>query len=107
MKRRRVLLVLVLVYVGLDLCLPGMPGAFVFDPAGSIESVEVARSRLSPEPIVLPGPVRKSLFLVDTPETTKHRRPLTIASASAPRRASVNRLPRAANAPPPASEDPH
>jgi hypothetical protein len=35
----------ILIYVGLDLCLPDMPGAFVFDPAGSVESIAVARGR--------------------------------------------------------------
>jgi hypothetical protein len=107
MKRGRVLLVLVLMYVGLDLCLADMPGAFVFDPAGSVESVEVARSRLASDAIVLQSPVRESLFLTDTLQSNRQRLPLTISLASVPERASVNRLPRAATAPPSASEDPH
>jgi hypothetical protein len=34
-----------LVYVSLDLSLPSMPGAFVFDPADSVESVQNGRAR--------------------------------------------------------------
>jgi len=39
---RRVLLT-VLVYVTLDLSLASMPGAFVFDPDDSVESVQMTR----------------------------------------------------------------
>jgi hypothetical protein len=53
-KRWRFVLLAVLVYVGLDLCLPVMPGAFVFDPDDSIESVNSGRLRLTGKLIVLP-----------------------------------------------------
>ena len=106
MKRGRVLLVLVLMYVGLDLCLVDMPGAFVFDPAGSVESVEIPRSRLASDAIVLPRPIRESFFLTDLTHSNRQRLPRTISLASVPERAPVNRLPRAATAPPSTSEDP-
>ena len=38
------LVVLILVYVALDLSLPAMPGAFVFDAGASIESVQRSRA---------------------------------------------------------------
>ena len=42
----RRLLFVVLIYVSLDLSLPSMPGAFVFDPGDSVESVHAGRGRL-------------------------------------------------------------
>ena len=47
MKRRRGLRLLILIYVALDLSLAEMPGAFVFDPAQSVESIDAARGRLT------------------------------------------------------------
>lgn len=43
MSRRRGLLLALLVYVTLDLSLPAMPGAFVFEPDDSVESITRAR----------------------------------------------------------------
>ena len=37
MRHRRLFVLAVLLYVTLDLSLPGMPGVFVFDPADSAE----------------------------------------------------------------------
>jgi hypothetical protein len=53
---RRFRLLAILLYVGLDLCLPDMPGAFVFDADGSVQSVEVARSRPTGKIVVLVSP---------------------------------------------------
>jgi hypothetical protein len=49
-------LLAILLYVGLDLCLPDMPGAFVFDADGSVQTVEVARSRPPGKTVVLVSP---------------------------------------------------
>jgi hypothetical protein len=38
-------LFVVLIYISLDLSLPSMPGAFVFDPGESVESVHGGRGR--------------------------------------------------------------
>jgi hypothetical protein len=49
----RAMLLAVVVYVSLDVALPMMPGAFVFDPGESIESTELRRdsaSALTPLP---------------------------------------------------------
>ena len=56
MKSRRVLVLVVLVYVALDLSSPAIPGAFVFEPGDSVESVARARVILSiVAPILLGG----------------------------------------------------
>jgi hypothetical protein len=67
-NRRRALLVVILVYVALDLSLPTMPGAFVFDPADSLESIQTARGRTTARVVVLPSPVRHE-FLTSQPQT--------------------------------------
>ena len=41
----RRLVVLILIYIALDLSLPAMPGAFVFDAAESVESVQRSRAQ--------------------------------------------------------------
>jgi hypothetical protein len=43
---RRAGLVALLIYVTLDLSLPAMPGAFVFDADDSVESLQSARARV-------------------------------------------------------------
>jgi len=55
----RAVLLAIVVYVSLDLALPMMPGAFVFDPADSVESTELRRdsvSALTPLPSLVPEP---------------------------------------------------
>jgi len=59
---RRGLLLVILIYFTLDLSLPEMPGAFVFDPAGSVDGIDVARGRLTTKIVVLPTPDRDSLL---------------------------------------------
>ena len=43
----------ILLYVALDLCLPSMPGAFVFDAAHSIETVQRSRTQDAGAPVVV------------------------------------------------------
>jgi hypothetical protein len=62
MRRRRALLLLILIYVALDMSLSEMPGTFVFDPAASVESVDVGRGRLTAKLVALPTPTRESLL---------------------------------------------
>jgi hypothetical protein len=103
---RRFLLVGLLVYVTLDLSLPAMPGAFVFEPSGSVESAHGGRTRpvanvhaqAPPPPCILPA--------APAPMATREgRRCLRPAHRLA--HGTVTGLPRAALAPPPVSEDPH
>jgi hypothetical protein len=107
-KRWQPLLFAILVYVGLDLCLPDMPGAFVFDPGGSVESVEVARTRLTGRIAVLPPspPMDSSRLSQGQPRDPEHRLPPRSEIPS--RQTLMTRyLPRATWAPPPSSEDSH
>ena len=102
--RRYALVLAVVVYVGLDLSLAGMPGAFVFDSADSVESAHGIRA-VGARPLVAaqasPG---ESSFALSTPPATV----VTFAAAAriAPVRRDVWRLPRAVLAPP-VSEDFH
>ena len=106
-KRRRALLLTVLVYVGLDLSLPAMPGAFMFDPAGSVESVDLVRSRPTAEIAVITAPIRDwSVPRQQPPSDVRHRLPSN-TDVAPPGWPVVRCLPRATCAPSPPSEDPH
>lgn len=105
MTLRRLVLVAVLLYVSLDLSLPMMPGAFVFDVGDSVESVQAHRGRLTAEalPTLAHG---SSLASQPHVEVDDHR--LVPRRAVAPRRRPVvNVLPRAGLDTPSLSEDPH
>ena len=56
MNLRRRLLLALLLYVTVDLSLPAMPGAFVFDAGDSVESVQARRDASTAEPVLLPVP---------------------------------------------------
>lgn len=98
-------LVAVLLYVSLDLSLPMMPGAFVFDVGESVESVQTHPGRLTAD--VLPALGQDSSLVsqarveVDDRRLVLHRRVTPLG------RPVVNLLPRAALNPAPSSEDPH
>jgi hypothetical protein len=97
----------VLLYVALDFSLPEMPGAFVFDPAGSVESVEVARGRVTSEAVVLPVPTTGTFLEWQVPQSDLRHRLLT-TEFSVPWRAPVKHLRRTTAASPSLSaEDPH
>lgn len=109
MTRRGVLLA-VLVYVALDLSLPGMPGAFVFDTADSVESAQGARARGAGA--LVAAPTSAGQISAASPQIPA--RPLRLLAAAAPRASELPRvaarLPRGAAGSTPAasaSEDPH
>ena len=54
--RRRALVAALLVYVTLDLSLPAMPGAFVFEVADSVESVKSSRGREAADVVIRAEP---------------------------------------------------
>ena len=64
---RPALLVAVLIYVALDLSLAGMPGAFVFDPAESVESAHGARPRVPGPFVAVAATPRQSAITLTTP----------------------------------------
>jgi hypothetical protein len=103
---RRLLVLVVLIYVTLDLSLPAMPGAFVFAPADSAESTHV-RVRDAAETIVLPAQARDpGLVLFQPPLEPKER--LALARSAERRvRPVVSWQSRAPYDSAPPSEDPH
>jgi hypothetical protein len=98
-------LFVLLVYVTLDLSLPAMPGAFVFEPADSVESIQSHGARAALELGMSPALTTESLVL-RVPDDVSERWV---------RRGEVARLmyvvlscqPRAALDPDARSEDPH
>jgi hypothetical protein len=106
MKRHRAVLVVVLLYVGLDFAFPDMPGAFVFDPAGSVESTDVARARLAAK-IVIPTPAPFAFPPAQQPDNELNDRLPPSSTAVPYRRPVVNCLARATCAPSAPTEDSH
>ena len=95
----------VLVYVMLDLSLPAMPGAFVFDAAESVESTQ-SRARAAGDAVVLPAAARDAFVPSRPPLEVKDR--LTSTEAVERRGdAVVGWRVRAPHDPAAPSEDPH
>jgi hypothetical protein len=103
-SRRRLLLV-ILIYVALDLSSPAVPGAFVFEPADSVESIQTPRGRATARVVVLPLPAEHA-FLALQPRTDLRPRQLA-GEVTAFARPVVSRLPRARCERARPSEDPH
>jgi hypothetical protein len=103
---RRRLLFAVLVYVALDLCLPSMPGAFVFDAGSCVESVRPGRTLDAAGLVTVRAPAPEP-HLFSTADVAA---PCTVALAP-----SLSRVPRRSGAglrtatpdPAPPSEDSH
>jgi hypothetical protein len=101
---RRGLVLAILLYVGLDLSLAAMPGAFVFEASDSVETVQLSRARAAIDLAVEPAPSpasRTALIALDAAP-----RPAPRPEATPPARRD-DRSRRAAAEAPPASEDPH
>jgi hypothetical protein len=101
----RALIFAILLYVALDFFLPTMPGAFVFDPAESVESVHVKRDALSTIAVrsaVVPDPFVVTDSRVDVSRIMQISRATVLISDL-----DARNLPRAALSPPPPTEDPH
>lgn len=105
-KRQPAFLLAILIYVTLDLSLAMMPGAFQFEPADSVETIQIGRPRVAARVAVLPAVPGNALVWSRAPAEIKDRwartgrverrgRLLTIWSS------------RASRDPAPASEDPH
>ena len=101
--RRSTLLVAVLLYVTLDLSLPAMPGAFVFDPGGSVESVQQARARAAADAVMRPAPAGE-LVAGPVPPAAPDQPAATLPAAP---RLHVTRRSGLLGEPAPPSEDPH
>ncbi len=95
----------ILVYVALDLSLPTMPGAFVFEPADSVESI--GGGRLTARVVVLPTPAAGSSLIVShLGSDLRHRLPprSEVVVLGCP---PARRLPRGTCHPSRPSEDSH
>jgi hypothetical protein len=98
MRTRRLILVIA-VYVGLDLANPFMPGAFLFDPAESVDGVHGERAR---PPLLAPGSPATAPGLQADGLRPAPRRPARVARQwlAEPRPAHVQAVD-----PPPNAED--
>jgi hypothetical protein len=96
--------VAILFYLTLDLSLPMMPGAFVFEAAQSVESVQRARGRAASEIVTAPPatavPVRAPAL-----EPADCRTPTSVVVPDV--RPRVAFLPRATLDRTPATDDPY
>ena len=103
---RRGFLVAFLVYMALDLSLPAMPGAFVFDVAESVEGARMSRVRQAAELVVAPAPPRLPAALPEPPAPLVRPRPRL---RGPDRLAGLARcgLPRAVCMPRSLGDDPH
>ena len=105
-KRCRGVLFAIPVYVTLDLSLPAMPGAFVFEPADSAESTQI-RARAASETVALSAQARDpGCGLFQPPLEVKERLALA-RSAERCGRPIVSWRSRTPYDLAPSSEDPH
>lgn len=104
--KRRLIVLAVLVYVTLDLSLPTMPGAFVFELADSAESTQV-RARDAAESIMLPALARDSGCVLFKPPLEADERIAPGGPSGHRGRPAGRRQFRAPYDSPPPSEDPH
>lgn len=105
-RHRRLLVLAILIYVTLDLSLPAMPGAFVFEPADSAESTQV-RARTAAETVALPALARDPGFVLFQPALEVDERLAQASLAERPWRPVVSWQSRAQYDSAPPSEDPH
>ena len=97
------LLLAILLYVTLDLCLPGMPGAFVFDAGDSVESVQRNEGGAGADAITKPVAIADGMPAVPRPA----ERVVPGVPVPRSRRPPPVRPPRTSLESPPPSEDPH
>jgi hypothetical protein len=107
MPSGRVLAVLLLVYVGLDFCLPAMPGVFVLAAAGYVDAADAAQAR-APEavPVVVLAS-GDALPLARRPPLDARRHLASTDNVVRPAPSVVICLPRARCVPPSPVEEPH
>jgi hypothetical protein len=100
------LLLAILTYVTLDLSLPTMPGAFVFEPSDSVESAQMSRVRRAAEVAVLPA-IARDPFIVSQPPPSSSERLAPTAIVASPEHRAHSFPRRLAPDPASPSEDPH
>src|SRR5262245_11338068 len=93
-------------YVTLDLALPEMPGAFVFDPDQSVESADSGWARNATDGVAL-LPRAREASVPSAPPVDVRGRTAPARDAVGTERRDGRWLPRASLFAPPVSEDPH
>ena len=96
----------ILVYVTLDLSLPAMPGAFVFEPADSVESTQV-RARTATETLVLSAQARDPGWALFQPPLERKERLAPSCSVELHRSPVLSWRSLARYDSPPPPKDPH
>ena len=99
--------VAILFYTVLDLSLPMLPGAFVFDAGDSVDSVQVTRGRGTSDVSVLPARLNNPCAVTSAPDDVRGKVSATGCQAPWRRPRVVSSLPRAALDSPASSEDSH
>jgi hypothetical protein len=105
-KRRPVFLLAILIYVTLDLSLAMMPGAFQFEPADTVETIQIGRARAAARVAVLPAVPGNALVWSQAPAEVTDRWARTRQVERRDRLVMIW-WSRASHDPAPASEDPH
>jgi hypothetical protein len=105
-SRRHIVVLAILLYVTLDLSLPAMPGAFEFDPADSVESIQVTRARPAADITVVRELTRDALAPA-RPRLEVRTRSAARDHIAHPRRPLAGWFPPPHRDAAPASEDPH
>lgn len=106
MSCRRGMFLAVFLYVALDLSVPAMPGAFVFESADSVEISGGRAGQGKAEISVLPVVSRDACGLSQPPIELRDRLVAANGSVALLGIPALNRLPRATLDPAPSSEDP-
>ena len=106
MKYRRGMLLAILLYVTLDLSLPTIPGAFVFESADSLE-ISSGRAGENNAAAAALFVLARDSVVVSQPRVDLRDRSAVIGTGALPGHPVLNRLPRATLDPAPPAEDPH
>ena len=106
MTGRRSLLAAFLIYVTLDLSLAAMPGAFVFEPADSVDATHRGRAGETAEVATPPAMPSESLEIAP-PRREPRAEPVSASERTHRRVLARGALPRAVVDAAPGSEDPH
>lgn len=106
MKQRAALVLAIVVYVTLDFSLAAMPGAFVFEPADSVETVQ-GRTRVDRADVMASLSPVTSAFALPPRETEDLNRPRPEGRAASTPRPLIGHLLQKTLGPTPPTEDPH
>lgn len=106
MKRPPMLLLAILVYITLDFALPTMPGAFVFEPSDSVETVQTKIGRASIE-VMAWRPLSLTPFVFPRPQMEVGRALVSSRRVTSVSRPPVDHLARGTLEPTASTEDPH